>query len=631
MCGISGIVFRTPESPEAAFRYALNLYKAQKHRGPDGGGILLVDSEFQAYPFHPEKVYPEEKFSQIPYLQWKNPQEIPENIKLVLCHQRLSVLELSELGHQPMCDAEKKYWITYNGELYSHLQLRREFLADTTFFSGSDTETLLHLWKKKKHDCPEMLDGMWAFVVLDAEEKKLTLCRDRLGVKPLYYYHDKNYFVFASEIKSFVCLPFIEKKFNEACLPFYLFSQLTDFPDRTFLQNIFPLPAGQWMELDIHCHEIVKKKSYFTISFPDEGKDVSVKEFRNCTVEAVFRHTLSDIPFGLTLSGGIDSSVILSVLCRKDFHPINAFSAISPGHPADESVLIKKLQEKFGIKIHFVIPDAESFFSRWEEWQYALDFPMFEGSTFAQFLVMEKASQTGIRVLLGGQGSDEWLAGYHHHKMIYYLRSGFAEKVNLIGEFFKSPLQFSGNLLHTFFKKEVLLYKLKRHFPFLHSDLADNKEYLESILPPESLNEALRQDLTRYRLPAFLRCEDRTSMWFGVESRPVFSDDKQWMMLCIQMKNSCKIKNGFSKYILRQSFSDDLPHDIIFNRRKNGFSVPFYVWLKQYEKRILDEIREVNSPYVDFKKIPETLHPDNASMIFRLLALEKWKKRFATK
>jgi asparagine synthase (glutamine-hydrolysing) len=626
MCGISGIVFRKGVSVDEAEQIGDTLLRTQQHRGPNGSGMIVADENWNVFPLRTEQS-PQNNHTEIPYLEFKNKTEIHSRIKVILCHNRLSVIDLSPSGHQPMTNKEQTLWITYNGEIYNHPELREKYFIGDSFYSHTDTEILLKMMEKKGIGGIEELNGMWAFAYLDLKHKKLTLCRDRLGVKPLYYYQSPDYFIFSSEVKTLLASGLTDSEIDLTRLPFYLYHGQCDFQKKTFFKNINPVPAGSWLNFNITLHQIDKIEHYFLINFHEEEIEYPEKKILQTLRESVQRHLRSDIPVGISLSGGIDSSAILTLASELQGNNIPCFSAFMTGFEKDESETVRKITEQHKSKLYSVEPKGEDFFNRLNEIQKALDFPLFDGSTFAQFLVMEKAASTGIRVILGGQGSDEWNAGYLHHVYIHHFNNFFKGCILFWSDITKHPNKFFSEYLHVFYPKWVFQSKKNHRFHFIHEDVFRNDEFLGSLTPDKDLNDSLLKDLTERRLPGFLRCEDRTSMWFGVESRPLFSDDKEWINLAQSIRPDLKVHQSTGKYILRKALKDMLPEDILGSKNKIAFSVPAFNWFKKNEKAVLNFILE-NSDLIHKNKFPQKIIKENFIYISRLFFYEHWRKIF---
>jgi asparagine synthase (glutamine-hydrolysing) len=625
MCGISGIVFRKGISVYEAERIGSLLLRAQQHRGPDGSGMIVADENWNVFPLRTDHS-PQIIHTEIPYLDFKNKTDIHTGIKMILCHNRLSVIDLSPYGHQPMTNKEQTLWITYNGEIYNYPELREKYFIKDFFYSQSDTEILLKTIEKKGIERIEELNGMWAFACLDLKDKKLTLCRDRLGVKPLYYFHSPDYFIFSSEVKTLLASGIVVSEIDFTRLPFYLYKGQSDFHDKTFFKNIYPVPAGSWLNFNITKHQIDKIENYFQINFREEEIKYPEKKILQTLRESVQRHLRSDIPVGLSLSGGIDSSAILTLASEIQGNKIPCFSAFMTGFEKDESDTIKKITSQFKSELYSVIPNGEDFFNRLDELQKALDFPLFDGSTFAQFLVMEKAAKSGIRVILGGQGSDEWNAGYLHHVYIHHFHNSFKGWMFFCGDIAKHPGKFFSEYMHVFYPKWVFHSKKSHRFPFIQEDVFRNDDFLQSLIPDKDLNDSLLKDLTDRRLPGFLRCEDRTSMWFGVESRPLFSDDREWINLAQAIKPELKVRKKTGKYILRKALKELLPEYILENKNKIAFSVPAFDWFRINEKEVLNFIFE-NSDLIHKNKFPQRITHENFVYVSRLFFYEHWRKK----
>ncbi|MCX8080119.1 MAG: asparagine synthase C-terminal domain-containing protein [Bacteroidia bacterium] len=240
---------------------------------------------------------------------------------------------------------------------------------------------------------------------------------------------------------------------------------------------------------------------------------------------------------------------------------------------------------------------------------------------------MEKARSSGVHVILGGQGSDEWNAGYAHHVFLHTAGQFWHHLADNLSYLFQSPIRYASTFAHVFYPKQIFLLKQRKRFDFIRKDVFDFSEFRDSLSADENLNESMMKDLTERRLPGFLRCEDRTSMHFGVESRPLFSDDKACMNLGMSMHPKQKVNGWHGKYLLKKALSGLVPEPVLWNKNKLAFSVPMYEWIKQNEKEILDYLK-TSSDLIVRDKMPVGIDRDNYPYIARLYFFERWKKLF---
>ncbi|MHB8258934.1 MAG: asparagine synthase (glutamine-hydrolyzing) [Bacteroidia bacterium] len=590
MCGIGGILNLENQNINLT-EGADTLSKKLRHRGPDDEGFLFFKDD-KTICGYGEDTQPQSIDTPLLFSATKHITQVEQNYTGVFIHRRLSIIDLSESGHQPMCTANGKIWITYNGEIYNYLELRQELAqVGFTFITQSDTEVLLNAYLYWGNECLQKLNGMFAFALYDIEKKKLFCARDRSGVKPLYYYFKDGIFCFASEIKALRALPFVETALNERALQHYLLHDALEYEPEGFLKNIFELFPAHYLELDLSTKQINLKK-YFDIIIEtdfipyDEARFLmNEKETHQVVTDAIIKRLRADVPVGCCLSGGIDSSIISGVIAqsfplRGDKRGVfNAFTATFPNETIDESKYAKEVAHFTDASWQTVTPTAEELQNDFKELIYALDIPIWSTSTYAQFRVMQLAKQNNIKVVLDGQGSDELFAGYPHYYTTY---------VNelLRNKQFKqaaTEIKDIGNAFWYAYTKE----NAKRQLHYNSNKKQLNPDFVKQHTPPQnlkysfsSLNEHLQYDFFGGRLKTYLRCEDRCSMHHSVESRTPFADDTPLIDIAFKTPATFKIKNGTSKYILRESMKNHLPFSVYSRKDKMGFVTPHNKWLQ---------------------------------------------------
>ena len=397
MCGICGFNWKNEE-------LLTNMMSKLVHRGPDDSGFYTDDD-------------------------------------ISLGHQRLSIIDLTERGKQPMFDESKRYAITYNGEVYNYIELREELIKKGySFKSDTDTEVVLKMYIEYGLKVLDYLNGMFAFAIYDKKEKELFLARDRFGIKPLYYYVADNSFIFSSEIPP-ILLHKIKVEPNDKLICDFLLYNITDHTDETFFNPILKFPKGHYATYNLKNNEFILTKwwenRYCTedIEYP-----IAVKKLHNLLSDAVNIRLRSDVPVGTCLSGGIDSSSIACLIDSSKKSEIKTFSAIFPGFRLDESRYIDIVCGKKGMENHKTEPTAEKLRKEISDFIRAQGEPVPGTSPYSQYCVMRLAKENDTTVLLDGQGSDELLAGYHYFYGFYFkgllknlhLRKFFSEFYNLI-------------------------------------------------------------------------------------------------------------------------------------------------------------------------------------------------------
>lgn len=579
MCGIAGIInFKQRAIPEQKIR---SMMTAMRHRGPNDEGLFIEKS-------------------------------------VGLGFVRLSILDLSPAGHQPMFSADSRYVMIYNGEIYNYIELRAQLEKKSyRFKSNTDTEVLLTAYMEWGEKCLDYLNGMWAFVIYDTLTKDVFCSRDRYGIKPFYYYVDDEQLVFASEMSPL--LKVIDHKIrpNDQMVFDYLAFNRTDHTNDTFFSKVKRLPHGHVLKIHDNKYHIsrwydLREKSIVGYS--------NSEEFRADFADAVNLRLRSDVPLGVCLSGGLDSSSIVSVLL-KDYGltELNTFSAVyGKGDEGDESEFIRLYANELK-NMHYTTPTWKTLFDDKENFVRAHNEPIPSTSPYSQFKVFELAAQHVV-VTLDGQGADEQLAGYHYFYGFYYkellLRFRLIKLLSELSSYvkhqrslfaIKSWLYF---LLPEFLKAGARL--AGRNFisaDFFQAHHSTN-QVTKTIYNSNSLNDAL-YDHFEFKLEHLLKWEDRNSMWFSIESRVPFLDYRL-VEKTLASPADAKIKNSWTKSILRNAMNGTLPEAIRLRKDKVGFGNPQADWFRQSEFK--SYVRDILSS--DILKKSNYLNTDKAHDIY---------------
>jgi len=645
VCGIGGIINLENEVIDLKEGARL-LSEKLRHRGPDDEGFLFFDKEktLCAYSSDTQKesIGRELNFSPIQSLS-----EVEQNYNSVFIHRRLAIIDTGASGHQPMCNTDSTLWVTYNGEIYNYVELRTELERHGFVFrTQSDTEVLLNAYKHWGTSCLQKFNGMFAFCLLDKEKNKIFVARDRSGVKPFYYYFKNGLFCFASELKALRALSFVETGLNERAVHQYLLHDTMEAEPEGFLKQVFELFPSHYLELDLNNQEI-KITRYFEITktstfhtFSQADFDAQVIETNRLVSDAILKRLRSDVPVGTCLSGGIDSSVISGVIAghNKNF---NAFSAVFPGEEIDESKYAKEVAEFTNAKWHKVSPTENELLEDYEKMVYALDIPIWSTSTYAQFRVMKLVREKNIKVVLDGQGGDELFGGYPHYYTTYINEL-------LRNKQFKLAASEIKNLGDNFWLK-LTKENLKRNLHYNSNKKYLNKDFVTAHSAPDNLqytfgtlNEHLQYDFFGGRLKTYLRCEDRCSMHHSVESRTPFADDTNLIESAFLVPSSFKIKNGISKYLLRQSMKENLPTSVYNRKDKMGFVTPHNKWLSPLLKKYPHLSEETClKPYFNSafwektnhlteknRHLPNAIHTKEESLSFKALTFSMWYRNY---
>ncbi len=424
MCGISGIISSTL-LPKHLLQ---TMTDCIRHRGPDDEGFVFWSRSGDEVILRGGHDTPDAVFiADLPYTPSSRDGH-ETTFFLGLGHRRLSILDLSPLGHQPMCTQDGRYWIVFNGEVYNYIELRSELeKLGHTFISRTDTEVILAAYAQWGEGCLSRFNGMWAFAIYDCKARTLFLARDRFGVKPLYYWTSPDgFFAFASEIKQFTVLPGWQAKLNGQRTYDYLVFGITDHTEETMFSGVFQLRPGHCVTLAVDDGSVVSPgKSLSTRAWyelrprPFAGSfDDAAREFRDLFEQSISLRLRADVPVGSCLSGGLDSSSIVCVLnefLRKQGVQSlqKTFSACSDVDRFDERKWIDLVVGKTGVDAHYVYPALDRLFEESPAITWHQDEPFGSTSIYAQWCVFRLAAQNGVKVMLDGQGADEQLCGYH--------------------------------------------------------------------------------------------------------------------------------------------------------------------------------------------------------------------------
>lgn len=627
MCGIAGILSTTTTD----LRAIQPMTERLRHRGPDSGALLFTSADTLPRLITSDAILSD---------------AIPGTA--ALGHRRLSILDVSEHGLQPMQADSGNVWISYNGEVYNYLELRRELQAEGHHFStGTDTEVILKAYLQWGTGCFERFNGMWALAILDLRTRTLVLSRDRFGIKPLYLNHSEGKLAFASEIKAL--LQQAKPKLNAASAKSMLEQHLVSHTNETFFQSIEAFPPAHHATIALDGTLAVIPQRYWdypggTID-PDDTNARTM--FRELLESSIKLHMRSDVPVGSCLSGGLDSSSIVCFadkLLGRDQRPFHTFTARFKERSIDESPWVDDVNRQIAAHAHSVTPDANDFLADLDKVIWQQDEPFTSTSIYAQWCVMREARRAGIPVLLDGQGADEILCGYRKF-YAHYISTLFKQKAwgTLIPEAFGLLIRGDRTFLRLSDALRYLPQSVRTDMQMLET-LSTERYAGLAALPTPSLNAGgtsmARQtlDLTTFSLPALLRFEDRNSMAFSIESRVPFLDHRL-VEFSLQLAPHHKMRRGTSKYVMREAVKDTIPASISRRRDKMGFGAPQKQWLEQgIVPAFLADIRNGNYAIAPLFKPDEltVLLNDCASnvpsglsrLIFQLFILNRWAMRF---
>lgn len=576
MCGIGGLVLAPPGpiKPEWMRSFLEHL----EHRGPDDSGWLSV---------HRGKSC--------------RGQEVRQDLfaELVLLHRRLSILDLSDAGRQPMGTADGRYWIVFNGEIYNHVELRQELEAlGHRFCSRSDTEVLLAAFAQWGVQVFNKLVGMFAFAVLDVTARRLWLARDFFGIKPLYYACWQDGLAFASEITALVNLPGVERSVNARRLYDYLRSGVTDYGDETFFAHVKQLPAAHYMEVSFDHPMSARPVCYWRLDVHQKIElsfDQAAEALRALFMESVRLHLRSDVPVGAALSGGIDSSSIVAAMRLLDSDlEIHAFSYVADDPTISEEHWVDLSASAAKARVHKVRPNPEELAADLDRLIGVQGEPFISTSMYAQYRVFQQAREAGIKVMLDGQGADELLGGYPAYRLarirsllrqrrwgeaLQLARSrstpsaGWASLLRAIAGI--APAGIQASLRRALGRDRAPSWLNTSWF----GDRGVQPRSPAYLNGSEVLKQELYRTLTETSLPQLLHYEDRNSMAFSIESRVPFLTPALASFLFALPEDYLLATDGTTKAVFRQAMRGIVPDAILDRRDKFGFPTPEKHWL----------------------------------------------------
>ena len=565
MCGIAGIIYKNNEKPSK--KEIKDMTDIIFHRGPDDEGFYFGEN-------------------------------------FAFGHRRLAILDLSKAGHQPMEYKGKngEYVIVYNGEIYNYIELRKELIKEGyKFMSDTDTEVILASYDKWGVDCLNRLNGMWAFAIYDKKKNIIFCSRDRFGIKPFYYAIINNKFVFTSEIKQFTQIIGWKPTLNPFRAFDFLNYGITNHTNETLFKGVFQLKGGFYLiyYLNRHKFEIYQWYDlpvYIDKNIPFEEATIKFKELLTDSIKLRLR---SDVNVGTCLSGGLDSSVIVSIISKVlGYKDIETVSSCFTERKFDEQEFIDEVVKQCNIVSHKTFPVFDDVFTEIEKIIWHQDEPFASLSIFAQWNVFKLAKDKNLKVMLDGQGADEILAGYHSFYGAYliYLLKNFKLK-KFLKEFhsIKELHNYSNKYLLALILKNVLSGKFKEHLRNIYTKKSNffnykfmRNDYERKYFSIKDMSYHLIRD---FSIPKLLHYEDRNSMAFSIEARVPFLDYRL-VEFIFSLPDEFKIRDGQTKYILRKALNDILPEKIIKRYDKMGFVTPEEIWLKENNATILQELKD---------------------------------------
>jgi len=629
MCGIYGYLSSKEKiDPDILHRMGDSL----RHRGPDGEGVEIQQS-----------------------LEWG----------LGLGHTRLSIIDLSPAGKQPMCNEDGTIWITYNGEIYNFRELRIELERNGhRFKSNSDTEVIIHLYEERGVRCLERLNGMFAFAIWDQSEKTLFLARDRIGKKPLYYCRYDGGIVFGSEIKALLKHPKVAREIELSSLNKYLSYEYVPAPD-TIFKSIRKVRPGYFL---LYKDGDMRTERYWDIPLSDNAigyktEDEYVEELTEILEKSVRSRLVADVPVGVFLSGGLDSSLV-AAMAKRSNKDIECFSIGFDEISFDERKYAAKVAQSINLKQNLRIFSTSEMLKNLEALPWLLDEPLADASILPTYLLAKMTSEK-LKVALSGDGGDELFAGYptyQAHKLVTYFDAlpdtlkdaakslalslpvsdanisfDFKIKQFLRGAGVSSEIRFfrwMGGLIDSE-KRQLLSDDLKaalRH----HNSYQDVFSYLSESGLTKDLERILYLSMKLYLQDDILVKVDRAAMANGLEVRcPLL--DHEFVEFACKLPTKYKLKGLKTKYLLKKAARGILPNEII-DRRKKGFGIPIARWLrnelKDFMLNSLEETKIKRQGYFNYAYIKKLMDDhlkkkiDNRKALWSLLVFQIWHEKY---
>jgi len=609
MCGIAGIIRYDKKVNVQDLKVMTDKLS---HRGPDGEG------------------------------QWVNPSGA-----VGFGHRRLSIIDLSDGGSQPMHYDQGRFTITLNGEIYNYVELKRELQKKGyKFSSDSDTEVLLALYQDMGAACLQVIDGMFAFAIWDEKEHRLFCARDRFGEKPFFIAQTNEGIFFASEIKAILAAGVDKEIRYDRIYTYFVYNALYDThnPETSFYKNVNQLRPSHYFTLDLLSKKI-KFVKYYDIDLSvktDLSENEIYEKFDFLMRESMSRRLRSDVAVGTSLSGGLDSSTIVSLIesIKKKGNRQKTFSGRFENFELDEGKYMQMMIDSCAVEPHFVWLTVDHFVNDLERAVYHQDEPFGSTSILASLNVYRLAKEENVTVLLDGQGADELMGGYWVY-YISYLKELF---VNDRQKYLKERSAFN-EIHNSDFIDNYKGFRFEAYFPNLRNDLGDLKRnFIPGIVPVlkelnydfvnsykggksphkkfSTLNKTLKYSTTEWGLEEILRCVDRNSMSHSREVRLPFLYHKL-VEFIFSIPSDLKIRDGWTKYILRKSMETTLPQEIIWRKDKVAYSPPQKRWMK--DKRIVEMIEESKN-HLRSENILSEKTPNNMITDWQILTVSKFLK-----
>lgn len=619
MCGIAGCIVKSGTVSKELFEKMVDIVK---HRGPNARGSWYEGN-------------------------------------VAIGHRRLSIIDLSDDGCQPLLYKDR-YVLSYNGEIYNYLELKAELKSKGySFKTETDTEVLAAMYDCYKEDCLHRLNGMWAFILYDRQNKTIFCARDRFGIKPFYYWCDDNKFLIASEIKQILLMLDSEVYANVPKLKEFLVCGDLDFSEETMFEGIKQLSGGTKLVFDVTNFQLGVKQ-YYDLSKVKEQKisyENACIQFQKKFERAVKLRMRADVNIGYCLSGGLDSSAIVCMADRMTENVQYAISSCFEDERYDEQEYIDEVIANTQVKSCKIFPEEKKLFEELDKVIWHMDEPFGSTSIFAQWNVFQEAGRKNLQVMLDGQGADEQLAGYTGYYSVLFawcLKKGKLFKFIREWNYYKkfrvetkteiSPWSILASALAGVLIPDCVMRGLKKKFFYPHFDLPFSKEMIVKIqearnLCPVNNEKKYILDSMKCGMASLLHYEDRDSMAHSIESRIPFLD-YEFVEFIYSLPFNYKLKDGMTKAVLRKALEGILPEKVRLRRSKLGFVTPEDQWInnnyKEFRRELLEACERLEG-VVEKDRVMEWFDQKegklkrNNFVVWRIICAGRWMNIFNVK
>lgn len=642
MCGITGYVLST--RVEDSIEPIRSMNEMVSHRGPDDEGITVFQpEEFSAV----DLVVPSRSNQLNNCVRIDSSKAYPHRIAFGHC--RFSIIDVTPAGHQPFWSSDQSVCVSFNGEIYNYLELRDELRGKGhTFRTRSDTEVLVEAYREWGVDCFKKFNGFWALSLYDSQRGEVLLARDRIGKAPLYIYQNSKGVWWASEIKALLRFLNVgpEEVRSQAVFD-YVVHGWRDVFHKTFYKEVYTFPNGAyaWVGSD---GRLEARKFWGVPRSRLRERDIAIHEAVS-TVDSILEDAVkirlrADVPVGFELSGGLDSSSLVSYAARSG-QRMHVFNVSFPGTAADEEMFARKVVERYPEHVDYQVltPPEEDFFERADAYFWLLEEPFHSPNLLTNQSLWRRMAGQGIRVSINGAGGDEVFAGYPGYYYFPFLFSLLRQgkPIRFLREFFLYSEHIPGH---------VGLDYLRRGFHFIRESLRGLRKMMPRVPetsdpfiaprdvedlrgPSWDIEQRLRDNIGDWLMNYWMRSGNKSSMEVPLEVRMPFLDYRL-VEFAFTLPVGYLIRNGWHKWILREAVKDHLPNDVVWRKEKFGFPFPYREWFSASKRRFLTSVRDTDCPYVDGKRLErhyDELSRTNPIYLWRLFCVILWWKKWIKK